>query len=109
LDANFPRVVLSCGSARAFWKRAMWQTPEFYVAVFAGITLIIYFTTVIVGAAISIFRKIDKMKSEILTDVNVKHRENDARYQALNALVIRHDVQLNPEFNGNLGAKHHGR
>lgn len=78
----------------------MRMTPEIFTAICAGVTLIIYFTATIIGATISIFRKIEAVKTTILLDVAAKHKENDLRYQALNALVIRHDTILDPEFNG---------
>lgn len=78
-------------------------TPEFFTAAFAGVTLLIYFTMVIVSAAAAIFRKIDKVKETILADVNMKHHENDQRYQVLNSLVIRHDLLLEQGFGNHRG------
>jgi hypothetical protein len=83
----------------------MWNTPEFYVAIFSGVTLLIYIGAVVLGATVFIWNKLDGMKAEILSDVKEKHEQNQRRYDALNTLVIRHDTMLDPEFNGNYGAK----
>jgi hypothetical protein len=84
----------------------VWTSPEFYVALFSGVTLLLTMSGVIVGATMFIINRIDKMKIEILSDVNAKHESNHRRYEALNALVIRHDTILDPEFNGHFSVKH---
>ncbi len=85
------------------------MTPEMITAIAAVATLAIYLTATVIGGVAVIFKKIEKTKREILADVQSKHHENDKRWQATNALVIRHDTILSPEFNGNYGVKHHGR
>jgi hypothetical protein len=71
---------------------------EIVTAGCAVATLFIYFTATLIGAVIALFRKMDKVKEDILTDVKVKHAENNQRYEALNTLVVRHELLLNPEF-----------
>lgn len=81
------------------------MTTEMFIAVCAGVTLLIYFTTALLTLCVAVFRKIDMVKTEILSDVNDKHKENRLRVDTLQALVIRHDTMLSPEFNGNFS--HH--
>lgn len=85
------------------------MSAEMITAIAACATLAVYITATVAGGVAVIFKKIEKTKTEILADVNLKHRENDMRWQATNALVIRHDTILDPDFNGNFGAKHRGR
>lgn len=73
-------------------------------ALFAGITLLILWTGTVLGAGIWIMRLITRTKDEILRDFNMKHDANAKTVKALEALVIRHDVLLNPEFNGHGGS-----
>ena len=75
-------------------------TPDLFTAIFAGVTLLIYFTGSVIASVIFIFKKIDATREAILLDVSVKHNENDVRYEALNKLVIRHETLLDPEFGG---------
>jgi hypothetical protein len=76
------------------------MTSELFIAICAGVTLLIYFTASMVGLCVAVFRKIDTIKTEILADVNEKHKENRNRVDALQTLVIRHDTILAPEFDG---------
>lgn len=85
------------------------MTPETLNTIFAGVTLMIYYTFTTVVAVVFLWKKLDQTRDTILADVNKKHEQNDARWNATNALVIRHDTMLNPEFNGNFGGKHHAR
>jgi hypothetical protein len=76
----------------------MQWTAETFTAIFAGVTLLLYFSATLVGAIIAIFKKIDNAQKAILEDVNRKHEENRIRVDALQTLVIRHDTILSPEF-----------
>lgn len=85
----------------------MKMTPEIFTAICAGVTLLIYFTSVVIGAVVAVFRKIDKTKDVILLDVTTKHEQNRMRYDAMQTMLIRHDTWINPEYNGS--GKHHAR
>jgi hypothetical protein len=74
--------------------------PEWIIAGCAGLGLLITWTSTVIGAAIWLMRRLDKLKEEILADFQTKHDANAQTVEALKVLVIRHDVQLNPEFNG---------
>ncbi len=62
-------------------------TPELFTAICAGVTLLIYFTGSIIGAVVFIFRKIDRLRDQILTDVDAKHSENNKRIGALENVI----------------------
>jgi hypothetical protein len=75
-------------------------TPGLFQAVFAGVTLLILWSTTLAGAVVWIVNRISKAKEEIMADFNTKHEANLQTVKALETLVIRHDVMLNSEFNG---------
>lgn len=74
--------------------------PTWVLAICATIGLLITWTTTVIGAALWVSGKIDKVKTAILKDISVKHEENRVRVDAIQALVIRHETILDPEFNG---------
>jgi len=74
--------------------------PQWIIAGAAAVTLLITWTSTVVGAALWVVGKINKVKAEILADINTKHNENRIRVDAMQALLIRHDTILDPEFNG---------
>lgn len=82
------------------------MTPEWIIAICAGVTLLILWTSTVIGAAIWLMGKLKELKDEILDDFNAKHSANDETVKALEALVIRHDLILDPEFNGS-GRSHY--
>lgn len=82
------------------------MTPEWILAICAGVTLLILWTTTLIGGAIWLMRQFKSLKEEILEDFNAKHAVNTTAVQALEALVIRHDLILEPEFNGS-GRSHY--
>ncbi|WP_407155161.1 hypothetical protein [Bradyrhizobium sp. STM 3557] len=63
-------------------------------------TLLILIMGTVVGATLWIIRQIRDMKKEILADFDQKHSDNAATIKALEQLVLRHDLILEPEFNG---------
>ena len=76
------------------------MTPGLFQTVFAGVTLLILWSTTLAGAVVWIVNRISKAKEEILADFNAKHESNLQTVKSLETLVIRHDVMLNAEFNG---------
>ena len=66
--------------------------------VFAGVTLLILWSSTVLGAGVWLMRLITRTKEEILADFNLKHEANAHTVKALETLVIRHDVILNAEF-----------
>jgi hypothetical protein len=78
----------------------MQMDPQWIVAICAGVTLLILWSTTIIGAAIWLMGKLKEIKEEILADFQTKHNENALKVAALETLVIRHDTILDPEFNG---------
>jgi hypothetical protein len=80
------------------------MTPEWVGAICAVVTLMLLYTGTILGAGFWLTNLLNKTKEEILTDFNAKHAANAQTVKALEELVIRHDVLLNPEFNGQFGA-----
>lgn len=81
--------------------------PEIITALCAVATLVIYFTASLIGAVVALYRKLDATRDDILKDVQEKHEANRVRYDALNVLVMRHDLVLNPEFSDN--GRHSGQ
>lgn len=73
---------------------------QWIMAVFAGITLLILWTSTVIGAAIWLMSRLNELKEEILADFKTKHEENSKKVQAMEVLVMRHDLILEPEFNG---------
>jgi hypothetical protein len=78
----------------------MTMNPEWVIAICAGVGLLITWTTTVIGGAIWLVRQLKELKKEILDDFQTKHDANALTVKALETLVIRHDVILNPEFNG---------
>jgi hypothetical protein len=74
--------------------------PEWIVAICAGVTLLILWSTTIIGGAIWLMRQLKELKIEILADFQAKHKENEKKVEALQVLVTRHETILEPEFNG---------
>lgn len=62
------------------------------------IGLVILWTVTVVGFANWFQSKLNGMKNEILTDFNAKHHQNDLTMKAMEKLVMRHDLLLDPEF-----------
>lgn len=78
----------------------MTLSPEWILAICAGVGLLITWTSTVIGAAIWLMSKLKEMKEEILTDFDTKHKENNLKVEALQVLVTRHETILEPEFNG---------
>lgn len=76
------------------------MTPEWILAICAGVTLLILWTTTVIGGAIWLMRQFKALEERILRDFNAKHEANATVVEALKVLVMRHDVILQPEFNG---------
>jgi hypothetical protein len=74
--------------------------PEWIVAICAGITLLILWTSTVIGGAVWLMSKLGGLERRILADFQTKHDENNRKVAALETLVIRHDTILDPEFNG---------
>jgi hypothetical protein len=73
---------------------------QWIMVIFAGVTLLILWTSTVIGAAIWLMSKLNELKKEILDDFKNKHEENSKKVQAMEVLVMRHDLILEPEFNG---------
>ena len=82
------------------------MNPEWIVASCAIITLLILWTSTVIGGVWWIAKQFKVLKEEILLDFNQKHSDNEKTVKALEALVIRHDLILEPEFNGS-GRSHY--
>ncbi len=80
--------------------------PAWIAAICAVVTLLILWTTTVIGGAIWLMRQFRDLKQEILSDFDKKHSANTQTVHALEALVIRHDLILEPEFNGS-GRSHY--
>jgi hypothetical protein len=76
------------------------MNPEWIVAICAGVTLLILWTSTVIGGAVWLMRQLKDLKAEILEDFSAKHKDNEAVIQAMEQLVMRHDLILEPEFNG---------
>jgi hypothetical protein len=76
------------------------DVPQWIVAICAGVTLLILWTTTVIGGAVWLMGKLKELKEEILADFDAKHTANVETVEAVKALVMRHDILLNPEFNG---------
>jgi hypothetical protein len=83
------------------------MSPEWIVAICAGVTLLILWTSTVIGAAIWLMRQFNRLKEEILGDFDKKHTANETTVKALEALVMRHDLILEPEFNGSGRSQYH--
>ncbi len=74
--------------------------PQWIIAGCAAITLLILWTSTVIAAALWLMNKLKELKKEILADFKAKHEENAQKVEAMRALVMRHDLILDPEFNG---------
>lgn len=78
--------------------------PQWIIALIAGLTLLILWTTTVIGGAIWLMKQFKNLKEEILREIlgdfNEKHGDNERTVKAMEALVMRHDLILEPEFNG---------
>lgn len=83
------------------------MNPEWIVAICAGVTLLVLWTSTAITAAVWLMRQLKTLKEEILEDFNMKHKDNEMTVKALEALVIRHDLILEPEFNGSGRSQYH--
>lgn len=82
------------------------MTPQLIIA---GCTLLIFWTVTVLGGATWLQNQLKSVKTEILSDFDKKHNANNIRIEAMNELLIRHDVLLNPEFTSRPnGQRHHG-
>ena len=75
--------------------------PQWVIAICAVITLLILWSSTIIGIAIWIMRRIDGVKDAILDDIKAKHDENRVRVDAMQRMLIRHETILDPEFAAN--------
>jgi len=78
----------------------MKMDPQWIIAGCAAITLLILWTSTVIAAALWLMNKLKELKKEILADFKAKHEENAQKVEAMRALVMRHDLILDPEFNG---------
>lgn len=83
------------------------MNPEWIIAICAGVTLLVLWTSTAITAAVWLMRQLKTLKEEILEDFNMKHKDNEMTVKALEALVIRHDLILEPEFNGSGRSQYH--
>lgn len=72
------------------------MNPEWIIAICAGVTLLILWTSTVIGVML----KLNGIRDAIIKDFNEKHDANKERYDALAVLVTRHETILEPEFNG---------
>lgn len=84
------------------------MSAENWTAVIAGATFMVFWTATVLGLAAWISKQLNNLRDSLIINFDAKHAANAQRYDALNALVIRHDTILNPEFNGHFGG-HHGQ
>ncbi len=82
------------------------MSAEWIMAICAGVTLLILWTSTVIGGAIWLMKQFRDLKQEILSDFDEKHKANALTVHALETLVMRHDVILEPEFNGS-GRSHY--
>lgn len=82
------------------------MNPEWIVAICAGVTLLILWTSTVIGGAVWLMRQFAKLEARILGDFDKKHKDNAETVNALEQLVMRHDLILEPEFNGS-GRSHY--
>jgi len=61
-------------------------------------SLFIVYTVTVIGGVTWLNSKFNSVKKEILEDFDAKHKDNAIVVKALETLVIRHDVILNPEW-----------
>ncbi len=81
----------------------------------AVVSLFIVWTVTVIGFATWLQVQFKNVKTEIITDFNKKHEANETMMKAMEKLVMRHDLLLDPEFLeqankvrvGN-GLRHHG-
>lgn len=66
--------------------------------IIAGLTFVILYSGTLVGVVVWIQRRIEENRRELQKDFDRKHLENSRIMRALEALVLRHDVLLNPEW-----------
>lgn len=85
------------------------MSPEWFAAICAGVTLLILWTGTVIGGAVWLMGKLKELKEEILKDFNQKHSANAQTVKALETLVMRHDILLDPEFNGSGKASRNAR
>jgi hypothetical protein len=83
--------------------------PQWIIAGAAAATLLITWTSTIAGATVWLMRRLEAIKVEILADFKTKHEENSQKVEAMRELVMRHDIILDPEFNGSGKPAQRGR
>ena len=76
----------------------MKMDPQWIVAICAGVTLLILWTSTIIGGAVWLMDKLNKLKTEILDDFNLKRRgqRGEREGDAGGVGALRHDILLNP-------------
>jgi len=74
--------------------------PSWIIAICSVAGLLITWTGSIAGAVVWIGKRLDTNKEAIIGLINEKHEENRIRVDAMQAMLIRHDTILDPEFNG---------
>ena len=74
--------------------------PQWIIAGCAVITLLILWSGTIIGAALWLMRKLNELEARLVANLDAKHEENNKKVAAMEALVMRHDLILDPEFNG---------
>jgi hypothetical protein len=75
-------------------------TPQ---VIIAGVSLLIYFSATLAGAIVFVINRISAGDEKITTKLDLYHEENRNRINAMQTLLIRHDVLLSPEFNNGHG------
>lgn len=78
--------------------------------ILSGAGLFILYTVTVLGGAAWLNTQFKNLKTEIITDFTKKHDENAVTVKALEKLVMRHDIILDPEFSEfrKNGRAHHG-
>lgn len=66
--------------------------------IIAGLTFVLLYSGTLVGVVVWIQRRIEENRRELQKDFDRKHLENSRTMRALEALVLRHDTLLNPEW-----------
>lgn len=78
----------------------MKMDPQWIIAICAAAGLLITWTTATAGVALWLANRFEAIKKEIMADFKIKHEENAQKVEAMRMLVMRHDLILEPEFNG---------
>jgi hypothetical protein len=74
------------------------MSAEWFAAICAGVTLVILWTSTIIGGGMWLAGKFSKLKDDVLKVFAEHEKEDTRRFERINEMLMHEDLKREPEF-----------